>query len=668
MEATIAQLIFLALCTLFVLGVSVFVYVISLKRDKTWFFVYAAMLIVLVQWMSDTGASLVYHSYYFHLASVILFPSILFCLFVVYVVQGISHVRQMIFVLLLGTFGYITSIGMLHLLGNTPSYLQLDASWIRNHIFSVTAMVCDYIALLLVWPFIHSDRFSLHIIIKTFFVCWIIFVIDSLIFTFGTFWGNPALGQIISANILIRSGLALLAAPLIGFYLHIVQTQKGHVFSYRHWDDLITKEEHQMALEKSNETIDQLQKMEKQITQKNIDLEQQRMAIMNILEDVQQEKNISEALAKDLTKFKLAVDSASDHIVMTDREGVILYANHAAEEMTGYTKEEMYGKKAGSRGLWGGNMDARIYEILWHTIKGEKKSYNGEFQNKRKSGQLYIAKASVAPVLDAKGEVEFFVGIERDVTHEKEVDRMKTEFISLASHQLRTPLSAMKWFLEMLLAGDAGELNKEQKEYIGNIDQSNERMIALVNGLLNISRIESGRIIIDPQPTKLRDLVDSVVSEMKQKIEEKQLGIVVSVHSELPDIMIDPKLIRHVYMNFLTNAIKYTPKGGEITIIISRKNDEIISQISDTGVGIPKVEQSKLFQKFFRAQNVVKMETDGTGLGLYLVKAIVDSHHGKVWFASEEGKGSTFWFSLSQKGVESKKGEVSIDIGSVHSV
>lgn len=391
-----------------------------------------------------------------------------------------------------------------------------------------------------------------------------------------------------------------------------------------------------------------------EITRSNQDIKEQQQAILNILEDVEESKS-------DLEKFKLAVDNASDHIVITDPEGIVLYANKAVETVTGFSSDFVIGKKTGGKELWGGLMPLSFYQDFWKTIKTDKKTFTGEILNRRKNGSRYTVMASISPVLNDDEEVVYFVGIERDITREKEVDRMKTEFISLASHQLRTPLSAMKWFSEMLLAGDAGKLLPEQKEFVQNIYSSNERMIQLVKSLLNISRIEAGRIIIDPKPVSISKIINGVAKELEPQLKSKKQTITIDIVTTLKKIKLDEKLIWEVFKNLLTNASKYSGPKAKINISVTTKDNQLICQISDNGYGILPKDQPRIFEKFYRGENILKLETDGTGLGLYLTKAIIDSSGGKIWFKSILNKGTTFWISLPLSGSQAKAGEVEIN-------
>ena len=384
----------------------------------------------------------------------------------------------------------------------------------------------------------------------------------------------------------------------------------------------------------------------------------QKGTFQDITEDKEKEMIIEQERVKD----EAILRSIGDGVIFTDHNSRITLTNKAAAELLERTPQEMLGKKISDITGIANTKSKKISDEerpIMNALKYKTKE-SGQFYYRKKSGESLPVFLTVTPVVvndKVIGAIEIF----RDITHEIEVDRMKTEFISLASHQLRTPLSAMKWNLEMLLAGDVGKVSKDQKEMLGNIDVSNERMIALVNSLLNVSRIESGRIMIDPEPTDLKELVQGVQNEVENLYTAKKQTFIVSASDELPKIKLDPRLIRQVYMNLITNAIKYTPEGGEITVFISKKDNQIVSQVSDTGYGIPEKDKDKVFQKFYRGENITKIITDGNGLGMYLVKAIIESSKGKIWFKSKEGKGTTFWFSLPMSGMKAKKGEVTLD-------
>jgi len=227
------------------------------------------------------------------------------------------------------------------------------------------------------------------------------------------------------------------------------------------------------------------------------------------------------------------------------------------------------------------------------------------------------------------------------------MDKAKSEFIAIAAHQLRTPLSGVKWILKMMIDEDIGPLTTEQKDFLQKGYENNERMIHLVNDLLNVARIEEGRLVYKQQKFQLEDVIEEIIGIFQDDIAEKQLNLEFRKPKQrLPKIKADLEKIRLVLQNLINNAIKYTADTGRIWIKIEQDGNALKVSIRDTGIGIPREQQERLFSKFFRGKNVIKMETQGTGLGLYITKNIIEAHNGQINFESTKNKGSLFWFIL----------------------
>jgi PAS domain S-box-containing protein len=370
-------------------------------------------------------------------------------------------------------------------------------------------------------------------------------------------------------------------------------------------------------------------------------------------------------LSGEMARAEALILSIGDGLVACDKNGVITFVNKKAEELFGYSAEESIGKSYYDvwRLIDGKGAPIPVQERQFYRALANREivsvSTGSHLSILKKDGTHYPLASTIAPVL-VNGKVDGAIVVFRDITKESEVDRMKTEFLSLVSRQLLTPSAAIRWVSERLLRGKYGALQKEQIESIQDIYAANEAEMNLVTSLLNVSRIESGRIVVDPKPTHLGDLVAEVAKELKNEIEKKEHSFNVVSEEGLPQINIDQNLIKQVYKNLLTNAIKYTPAKGNISITISKEKDAIISRVSDNGYGIPAKEKNKVFEKFYRGENIVAAEKGGSGLGLYLIKQIIEVSGGKIGFESEINKGTTFWFSLPLLGSARKAGEVSV--------
>lgn len=225
-----------------------------------------------------------------------------------------------------------------------------------------------------------------------------------------------------------------------------------------------------------------------------------------------------------------------------------------------------------------------------------------------------------------------------------QANKMKTEFVSIASHQLRTPLSGIRWSLNLLKEGHCAAT--ENIAMIDLIKENTERMIKLVSDLLDVSRIETGKSIFLPCQTNLFILAQKVVQGLTLFARANNVSLQLDAPATLPNVFTDPEKISLAIQNLVENAIKYIKRQGEVKITLAQEGKFIKVTISDTGVGIPKVQQKHIFQKFFRSDNIMKHQTIGTGLGLFITKAIIEQSKGKIWFTSEEGKGTTFYFTL----------------------
>lgn len=528
------------------------------------------------------------------------------------------------------------------------------------------------------------------------------------------------------------------------------------------------------------------------LRRRNDFLEDTRRAIFNILEDVSSSEEQLKKKTEELEKFQQAADTSFDHIIISDPDGVVLYANHTAEIITGYSREEIIGS---TPALWGRQMPKAFYETMWRTIKTEKNKYAGEITNKRKDGTKYLSSLRITPILDTCNEIKFFIGIERDITEERqfqikivrhaaeleqantliaeekeraesilrflrsigdgvfatdvndviifmnetaeimsdqvwvaaeknvaqdtfsffrrdsdgekrlnitesalqeghtitfpqdtflkrgdieipvsgtcslirdeqhkvigtitvfqdmtkrhELEQMKNNFLSVAAHQLRTPLGGMRWSMELLLDGDLGKLPKEAKEAVQQIYENSQRMILLVNDLLSVARIDDNKGREEKSSINVGQVLMDVVNAMRSEADSRGVTLLLKKGREaIPAIMAPAKHFYEALENLLSNGIKYNRPGGIVTVTVKKIAANILITIADTGIGIAPEHQSKMFSKFFRAPNAVLKETEGSGLGLSVVKSYLEEVGAKIRFESQENVGTTFFIEI----------------------
>jgi signal transduction histidine kinase len=227
-----------------------------------------------------------------------------------------------------------------------------------------------------------------------------------------------------------------------------------------------------------------------------------------------------------------------------------------------------------------------------------------------------------------------------------EASRMKIEFLTIMTHQIRAPFSNMRWVTDLLMSEKKGPLGERENEYFKILRENSKRLEELINKIITVSRIEQGELPSKKELTSLKKLVDKVIFEFKPFAEASNVTVEFKSQGNLPKVSVDDSQIREVIENFIDNAIKYTGEKGKVEVLLSNKGKNVCLEVKDSGVGVPKEDQKYVFRKFFRSEVAMKKQTQGSGLGLFIAKSIIESHRGKIGFTSQEGKGSTFWFTL----------------------
>lgn len=381
-----------------------------------------------------------------------------------------------------------------------------------------------------------------------------------------------------------------------------------------------------------------------------VDMAKRLQAIYDHLEEEVAAR--TEELKKQYLLDHTILESIQQGVVTVDHTGMIMEVNSAALSLLGLPKEKLLGVSAVSALKFCEGQDVvppKKHPVVFCLQKRKSfRSVLGTRLNLLKDDREFLPIVLSAAPLIQHHRLHGVVVVFHDVTEERKLDYMKSEFISLASHQLRTPLSAFRWYLE-LLSGRGGKLSHEQREYVREMRHAADRMTNLLSALLHAAKLEGGTITADVRRVNLTDLVRELAEDWKHLASDAKLTSSLSLPSSAVWVMTDPVLLRIVLQNLMINAVKYSRPGGRVHLTLQCGKSSVRIAVHDTGVGVPVREQKNVFQKFFRASNIRSMDTDGSGLGLYISKSVVERLGGKLTFQSTEGKGSTFTVRLPRR-------------------
>jgi PAS domain S-box-containing protein len=473
-----------------------------------------------------------------------------------------------------------------------------------------------------------------------------------------SYFANPGLFDLVKLEELKHASQELISAIVTSNFYLILALVSGYSSKllYSREKNLIEQAE-KLSMEKKvgekeaiklGKDTQLLHRQDIELKKKIAQLEKSEKSMIRAFADLQIERRRAN---EEKEKTSAIISNFIDPIIVIDKDNKLQLFNPAAHNIFGFIANDL-GKAIKSDNNY--SME-NFKTMIKHdfVVKGyqEIKSHNPNEEEVviKIAEQDLTYKVITAKVKDNEGQELGTMKIFYNLTREKMIDKLKSEFISIAAHQLRTPLSAIKWVIKMVLDGDVGKLNAEQEKFLYKGYQSNERIIALVNDMLNVSRIEEGRFGYSFNKENFLHVVDGAIASIDGLIREKNIKLIINKPKKLDSIYIDKQKMGLVMQNLLENAVKYTPEFGKIEISLETGDELIKVRVKDNGVGIPEKDKAKLFSKFFRAENVVRMQTEGSGLGLFIVKNIIKRHGGEIMVESEEGKGTEFVFTLPIK-------------------
>ncbi|MBW7881154.1 MAG: PAS domain S-box protein [Caldilineaceae bacterium] len=400
---------------------------------------------------------------------------------------------------------------------------------------------------------------------------------------------------------------------------------------------------------------------------------QHQRAALVVAQDITAQKEAE----RQLHMFSRAVKQSPASIVITDAQGNIEYVNAKFTQLTGYSLSEVLGKNP--RILKTGHTTREEYQILWETITSGR-AWRGEFRNRRKNGEIFWESAIISPIRSASGAITNYLAVKEDITERKEYERrlrelnedlearverrtvelqfanaalerasrMKDEFLANMSHELRTPLNAALLSCELLESGAYGELSERQRTPLRIIRESGTHLLELINDVLDISKMEIGKLALNPECVVVEDVCEAAIRFVKQQASKQRLDLAYTNPDPSLTLIADPRRLKQILVNLLSNAVKFTPAGGRVAldVVAAPEHEQIRFVVTDMGIGIKASDLPQLFQPFTQLDSGLNRAHTGTGLGLAMVRQLAELHGGSVAVSSAVGKGSTFSVTL----------------------